>query len=215
MNFSGGMHEKSCLEGHIKQKYPSGEGNFISTVLFSEHMFQKKNDLFVVELLGAEPMHLRRIAAATGIAPSTALRLLTKLQADGVVDRREEGRNAVYFLKSTPEATIHSLMAEHQKLLRLLEESELRRIYAEITRETDGELVILFGSHANGTANEGSDIDLYVETTDPKKERAIELISDRIHLTIGSLRKDSDFFKEIVKNHVILQNAERFFRLIA
>jgi predicted nucleotidyltransferase len=50
-------------------------------------------------------------------------------------------------------------------------ENEIQEMTRRIVSETNPIKVILFGSHADGTAAEGSDVDLLVIHRDPVKER--------------------------------------------
>jgi predicted nucleotidyltransferase len=50
-------------------------------------------------------------------------------------------------------------------------EDEIEEMARRIVAEVDPVKVILFGSHANGTAQAGSDVDLLVIQRDPVRER--------------------------------------------
>ena len=131
-------------------------------------MLQKRNDFELVEQIRREPGHVRQLAAKTGMIPSTVLRTLRLLQQEGIVDYVREGRNTVYALKETFDAAIFLLMVEEYKLLKLSQQSALRAIIKALRTQTNGELIIFFGSHAKGTVTATSDIDVYVETKDRK-----------------------------------------------
>jgi predicted nucleotidyltransferase len=105
-------------------------------------------------------------------------------------------------------------MTEEYKLLKLTNQAKLRRIIQEIRLITDGELVVLFGSHSKGTATKNSDIDIYIETTNTNLKKEIRKISDDISVKIGNFNKENQLVKEIIKNHVIIQNTHRFYKLI-
>jgi predicted nucleotidyltransferase len=176
-------------------------------------MFHKINNLSIVALLANEPLHTRAIAKRLDTSPATAMRMLRLLQKNAIVDCKTEGKNKVYSLKQTPEAAIARVMAQQDKLQQLMRNPEMRLLYTELKAKTDGELIVLFGSHAKGIATKRSDIDIYVETEDEGLRKRIQRISDKLSVKIGAFRKDSDFGAEIVKNHVVIQNAERFCRL--
>lgn len=177
-------------------------------------MFQKRNDFEFVEILKQEPHHLRKIAAKTGLAPATALRALKTLQQENVVDYIREGKNTKYFLKETPEAKNYVFMTETYKQLKLLEQPLLRALSKELCEHTNGELIVLFGSYAKDTATKESDIDIYLETNNQELKKKLGKLSAKLSIHIGTLSKDTSLGKEIIRNHVILQNTERFYRII-
>lgn len=177
-------------------------------------MFRFRNDLECIELLRKENMHIRRISTALGIVPSTIMRTLRQLQKENVVDFRREGKNSKYFLKDTPEARIYLYQTEHYKLLKIIDKTDLRRIIKEIINNSSGELIIIFGSYANNTATKTSDIDIYIETGDKTLQRKLSEISPKLSIKYGPFRKDSDLGREIINNHIILQNVEKFYSLL-
>ncbi|MFP4524106.1 MAG: nucleotidyltransferase domain-containing protein [Candidatus Woesearchaeota archaeon] len=174
----------------------------------------QKNDIFrVVEILEKGPRHVRQLASDLGSNPTTAMRLLRQLEGANVVDFETQGRNKTYSLKDTPEAHTHLLLAEHLKLLRLLKDPTMRKMWKRLKDATEGELIILYGSHAKGEATKRSDIDLYIETDNRALKKEVEDISEKLEVKAGKLDKNSLLSKEIVKDHVVLQNAERFYDL--
>ena len=174
-------------------------------------MLQKRNDFEIIELLRKEPKHIRQIAQELALVPSTVMRTLKRLEQESIVDFRQQGKNKTYSLKNTPEAKAYLLMTENYKLQKILQNLELRRITKELQEATKGELIIVFGSHAKGTATKESDIDLYIETEDKKLKERITQISKKLSVKIGKLDKENLLTKEIVKNHIIIQNIERFY----
>ena len=177
------------------------------------HMLQKRNDFALVETLQKGPSHIRELANTLKLVPSTTLRTLHELQKKSVVDVKREGKNATYFLKQTPEARIYSLMTEHYKLLKLIQDPSLKQLTRELQAKTNGELIILFGSVAKGTATKESDIDLYIETTNETTKATVRAILSKISLKTGTFDTTTPLAKEIIKNHIIIQNTERFYHL--
>lgn len=179
-----------------------------------QHMLQKKNDLEIVEKISNSPKHIRRIAKELNLIPSTALRIIKKLEEEKVVDFKIEGKNKVYSLKETLEAQHYVLMSEIYKLNKIIQNPKLRRIIKELKGKTNGELIILFGSYAKGTKRKESDIDIYIESTETKLKEKLSIISEKLSIKTGKLDKENLLTKEIIKNHVIIQNFERYFQLI-
>jgi predicted nucleotidyltransferase len=176
-------------------------------------MFQSQNNLEIVSALQSGEKHLRELARSFKVAPSTAMRAIDILEAEGVVDCLTEGRNRICSLKMTPEARAYVMMAEQYRLLKLLRNPSLRRVIQELTSKTNGELIILFGSYANDKARNDSDIDVYIETKSPALKQKLQKISDKLSIQTGSFDKSSELGREIIRNHLVIQNAERFLAL--
>jgi len=179
-----------------------------------QHMLQKRNDFEIIECLLFQAKHIRYIGQKTKLNPSTVMRTLRNLENKGVVDFKREGRNKIYYLKDTPEARTYKYITEHYKLLKTLQNPKLRRIIKALTTISHGELIILFGSYANNTSKEESDIDIYVETESRELQKNMQNISEKLSIKIGKIDKENALTSEIIKNHVIIQNTERFYNVI-
>jgi predicted nucleotidyltransferase len=177
-------------------------------------MLQKRNDLDIIEHISEEPKHLRKIAQELHLIPSTVQRTVKKLENEKVLDSITEGKNKKYFLKDTPEAENYKAMSELHKLNKTIQKPQLRRIIKELKTKTNNELIILFGSYASNKETKDSDIDVYIETGDLKLKESLSKISDKLSIKWGKLDKNSLFAKELVKNHVIIQNRERYEQII-
>lgn len=173
-------------------------------------MLQKENIIIALD----KPKHIRQIAAELKLVPSTVLRILKKMQKSNIVDSFQDGRNTKYFLKDTPEAKINQYISEYFRLENVIKNPLIRRIYNELLSLTNNELIVLFGSYANETHNKNSDVDVYIETNDSNLVRKLSGISSRLSIKSGILRKDSELAREIVNNHIIIQNVERFYSLL-
>lgn len=173
-------------------------------------MLQKRNDLEIIELLRKEQAHIRLIGKRLNLIPSTVLRTVKRLEDEKVVDFKVQGKNKTYFLKDTPESRIYLLMSEHYKLLKCLENQKLRRIFKQLKDKTCGELIVLFGSYAKGSAKKDSDVDIFVETKNRSVRAELNAISDELSIKIGELNKNDLLSKEIIKDHIVIQNVEIF-----
>jgi len=177
-------------------------------------MLQKRNDLEIVGLLRRGSSHVRQMSESLGMVPSTVMRTVQRLEKEGVVDFKQAGKNKTYSLKNTLEAQQYLYMTEHYQLLKILQDPQLRRVICQLKDNTESQLVVLFGSHATGTANKNSDIDVFVETRDKDLKEKLTALSEKLSIKIGKLDKDNLLTKEIIKKHVILQNVERFYQAI-
>lgn len=59
----------------------------------------------------------------------------------------------------------------------MISEAKITEVVSKIAKDFNPEKIILFGSYANGTANENSDLDLIViqETDQPRHKRGIDI----------------------------------------
>jgi len=176
-------------------------------------MLQIRNDLEIIELLRKGPRHIRRLGEEIGLIPSTVMRTIRKLEEENTLDFRQEGKNKVYFLKNTPEAKAYIFLTENYKLLKALNNAKVRRIVKELQEKTKGELIVLFGSYAKNNYKKGSDIDIYLETQNKQLKKELEKISEKLSIKIGKLNKDNLLTKEIIKDHIIIQNIDRFYQI--
>ena len=117
-------------------------------------------------------------------------------------------------MKATPEAKTYLFMSEHYKFLKIIQNKKLRRIVKQLQEKTSGELIVLFGSYAKGLEKKSSDVDVFIQTKDRKLRDELREISDELSVKIGELKKDDLLSKEIIKDHVILQNIELFYKTI-
>ena len=72
-------------------------------------------------------------------------------------------------------------------------------------------LALLFGSYAKNTAHNKSDIDLYVETENLGLKKELENLNSKISVKIGKFNRDSLLIKEIIDNHVIIKDFEKYY----
>ncbi|MBM3199981.1 nucleotidyltransferase domain-containing protein, partial [Candidatus Woesearchaeota archaeon] len=131
---------------------------------------------------------------------------------ENVVDYREEGKNKVYFLKKNSESRSYIFMAEHYKLIRMLEiYPYLRKAVEKIQLDKRISLAVIFGSYAKNTANKNSDVDVYIETRDKKIKQDLEGTDSKLSIKIGAYDRKNLLIKEIEKNHVIIKGVEGFY----
>jgi predicted nucleotidyltransferase len=125
------------------------------------------------------------------------MRIVNKLKEENILDYKIEGKNKIFFLKDNFES-----ITKYYKFLKLLQIVKLRMIIKKITKN---ELIVLFESYAKNIQTKNSDIDIYIETQDEKKS------SEKLSIKIGKLNKENFLSKEIIKDHVIIKNVERFY----
>ena len=177
-------------------------------------MVQKRGnlELDIIELLLQKEAHIREIAKSLDESHTTISRKLNNLVKEDVIDFKREGKNKIFFLKKSFVSKNYVLKAESHKLTKLLRKyPELSVIFEEILKKASEDLVILFGSYAKGTAKKSSDIDIYIETRNRGVKKIVESVHSNVKVKIGSFDPKSNLIKEIIKNHVIIKGAEKFY----
>ena len=175
-------------------------------------MSQKNYNTLIIENLLKSSNHVRGIAEDIGTNQTTVSRKLQELYKENVVDYRYEGKNKVYFLKRSLEAKQYACIAEFHKAIRIINKYPfMRKIFEQLRKNDNIHLAILFGSYAKGNPARNSDIDIYIEATEPNLKKQAESIDSRIRAKIGKYDKDNILIKEIQKNHVIIKGVEEYY----
>ena len=174
-------------------------------------MEQKLYNYEIVLNLLKKNNHLRQIAKELNINHMTVKRVLEYLVKENVLDVRKEGKNNVYSIKKTLEAKNFVFMAEIYKLNRFIKKHpELKQGLRDF-KKISAELVVIFGSYANGTETNKSDIDIYIETQSNKIKREVLRINKKFNIKTGRYDKENLLIKEIEKNHIIVKGVEVFY----
>jgi predicted nucleotidyltransferase len=173
-------------------------------------------------------LHVRAIAKLLGTNHVTILPYLKQLEKNKILRHESIGRNKQYLLNSANILTkYHLTTAEELVTIDFLEKDQLMRKLAENLNAIDtSNPLILFGSYANGTATDDSDIDLFTigtltktqhnhvkkfEATFGKKINVKTATPERFNTAI---RTGDILIKEIVRNHIILRNADSFVTML-
>ncbi len=110
----------------------------------------------------------REVARLVGLSPSTALQALGILVSRGLARRRTVGRAHVF--QANRDSYLFGLLEDLLRSEGRVREEMLERARGAVG---DGALsLVLFGSHARGTAGPSSDLDLLVVTADPRAMEA-------------------------------------------
>lgn len=175
------------------------------------HVEQNLANEIVLHLL-REPVHLRGLADALQVNHMTIARKLAVLQNDNIVDYTKEGKNKVYFLKKSIESRNLAIASELYKQSRAVAQYPLLRdVIQSVIAIPEIRFALIFGSYAKGTAHEGSDIDLFIETLDRELKKGLEQQNSLISVNIGPFDRESPLIREIMSNHIIIRGVEDYF----
>jgi len=168
--------------------------------------------------------HTREMAKLTKKSHVTLLPHLRALEKDKILIAKTIGKNKVYALN------LDNILAKNYLIISELVESILfqeqvfliKKITTEISKLNLSGSLILFGSYVKKTFKEESDIDLFylgeLKETDMTKIKSIgKTYGKTINLKTATsrnfesgLRKKDALIIEILKYHLILQNADAF-----
>ena len=177
-------------------------------------MVQNRDKALFEIILALErgPLHVRALSRKISLPHSTVIRALSELEKEHAVDYNIIGKNKEYFLMNNVYARAFFIMAEQYNLLKIVRKyPKTAPIIKDILSGHNKGIVAIFGSHAKGSANNDSDIDIYAETKDSGVKKSIELINSRISVKTGAFDANSLLIREIIKFHVLISGAEEFY----
>jgi len=169
-------------------------------------------------------LYVRKMAKLLGKSHVSLLPYLKKLEKGKILKSEISGRNKIYKLNLDNNLTKeHIIIAEKQRTLKFIEkEFFIKKIYDEILNLNLNGGMILFGSYVSGSYNKKSDIDLFYIGKIKEKEKMElknlgKIYKKQIHLTVMNMKQFNKalennviLIKEIIKNHLILQNPDIF-----
>jgi predicted nucleotidyltransferase len=159
-----------------------------------------------------------QIAKKLKMNQKTVSNVLNLLEKENIIKYVTEGKNKYYFLnKLNPKILdILKIIEIERKNIFLEKNIKLQDLFLELEKRAEG-VVIIFGSYANSTNNEKSDLDVFIFG----KRVEIKDLEDKYNLEINIItsnrekfNKEEVFIKEIIKNHIILRGVEEFIELI-
>ena len=158
------------------------------------------------------------IASKLNMNQKTVSNVLNKLEKQHIIKYKEEGRNKYYFLNKLNPSTKEMIkLVEVNKRIVLFEKyKKLSSLFSEIEKRAKG-ITLVFGSYANFTKNEKSDLDVFVIGSVAEISDLETLYNIKINIvksTIDKFKSNDLFLKEIINNHILLKGVEEFIELI-
>ncbi|MCK5625196.1 nucleotidyltransferase domain-containing protein [Candidatus Pacearchaeota archaeon] len=160
----------------------------------------------------------RNVAQKLKVNQKTVSNTLNELERENILKFTQEGKNKYYYLnKFYPYIRETIQLIETQRKINFLEEhNKLKELFLELEKRIKG-ILIIFGSYANFSSNEKSDLDLFVIGEIKDTEDLEELYNIKINIVKSNknkFNKEDYIIKEIIKNHIVLKGAEDFIKLI-
>jgi len=173
-------------------------------------------------------IHVRAMAKLISTSHVTLLPHLKRLEQLKILYSEKTGKNKEYRLNKDNILTKHYLtITEELTTINYLEKNFLMKKLAEHLASTDtASPLILFGSYTKDYATEESDIDLFCIGKTPQNQinhikKFESTFGKKINIETATtenfntaLRTGDILIKEIIKNHIILQNADPFVTML-
>ena len=160
----------------------------------------------------------REVAKKLRMNQKTVSNVLNELEKEHILKFAQEGKNKYYHLNEFYPCIKELIqLVEIQRKINFLEKyKKIKELFSKLEERTNG-ILIIFGSYANFSANEKSDLDVFVVG----KIKNPDDLEDFYNVKINVIKIDEDRFdknehviKEIIKNHIILRGTEDFIELI-
>jgi len=173
-------------------------------------------------------LHVRAIAKLLDTSHVTILPHLKQLEKIKILQHEKIGRNKQYILNKANILTKYYLtITEQLTTINYLEKNLIIKKLAEhLTAINTPNPIILFGSYADNSATDESDIDLFSIGTLTKNQlshiKKFEItFGKKINIKTATtqnfntgLRTGDILIKEIVRNHIILSNPDPFITML-
>jgi predicted nucleotidyltransferase len=168
-----------------------------------------------------ESFTIRELSLVRKINYKSAYEVVKKLQKDGCINIVNKGNSSLCQFNKNFTDLVY--LAEKERLQDILNDSNIKIIYRELQKVKTQSIVLLFGSYAKKTNSKSSDIDLLIVSNNAKLiEEKISWIPKKIDITsinyneFDTMLKSKEFtvVSEVVKNNVILQSIEDYYRFV-
>lgn len=166
--------------------------------------------------------YIREVERLLKISPRTAQLILEDLEDKGIIESKTKGKIKTFKLNPSEFTKRYLVFVEQYKAIAFLEEKLLiKEIIEKITPHIKG-IGIIFGSYVKGLEKDDSDLDIFIAGSYKKEE--IKKVSKTFGIDISikcypirtfekNIAKDI-LLKEVLKNHVVFLNAERFIQAV-
>ncbi|MGK0209107.1 MAG: putative nucleotidyltransferase [Patescibacteria group bacterium] len=158
------------------------------------------------------PSHGRQIAKLLNTSLTRIQKIIKVLYTENIIDYNEQGKNHIYYLKNNLKVKTYRINAENYKLHNYLGKfPDLEPMIQEISEEFPKNIIILFGSFAKNTQTKSSDIDIYIDTSRKEIKKTLESQYYQLDVKIGKFDLKSPLIQEIIKHHIIINGAEKYY----
>jgi len=154
------------------------------------------------------------IAKKKNLNQKTVSNYLNKLEKEHILKSKTQGKNKLYALNlDNKEIAANFIIAvEHLRTVNFYKKNILIKEIAEKLKLHINGMAIIFGSYAKNTQKKDSDLDILVIGKCDEKEinKLSNIYKIEVNLKIYSKLEWDFLTKEVIKNHIIIKNAEQF-----
>ena len=184
-------------------------------------MLLNKNKLRILEEFSTNyigRIYGRDVAKKLRMNQKTVSNILNELEKEHILKFTQEGKNKYYYMNEFyPYIKEIIQLMEIQKKINFLEKyNKLKELFLKLGTQSE-RILIVFGSYANFSANEKSDLDIFAMGDIENVEDLEEIYNLKINILKSNKNKfnmNEHIVKEIIKNHVVLKGIEDFVDLI-
>jgi DNA-binding transcriptional ArsR family regulator len=202
------------LEGYLIEK-------FKYMITYMSNMILNNNILCILENFTGDyskRIYGRDISKKLKMNQKTVSNVLNKLEKENILKFSIEGKNKYYYVNILkPDIKEIVKLVEINKKIKFIEKyKKFRELFNKFELRTDGILVV-FGSYADFSSNEKSDLDVLIIGKNEELKDLEELYNIKINIVkIDKKKFDKDdiLIREVIKNHIILKGIENFIELI-
>ncbi len=170
-----------------------------------------------------ENYSIRKIALQRKVNYKSAYNALKALEKQGIAELKSAGNTTLCSFNNNFNDLVFK--AEYSRRETLFKKREFPVIYNSLAKLEFPFILLLFGSHAKGTVNKHSDIDLLLicdEEHFKKVQETINIFPQEIHLTPVTYEsfirmatsKGFSVVSESLKKNIILIGIEEYYRLL-
>lgn len=173
-------------------------------------------------------LHARAMAKKLGVSHVTLLPHLRQLEKSKIILSRKVGKNKEYLLNPNNSLTKNYLeIAEKLVTINYLAKNfQIKKISDQLSSLNLAGSLVLFGSYTKDYSTEESDIDLFhlgrleqKQQSEIKKcgkiyGKEINFKNSSIENFVNCLRTGDTLIREIIENHIVLQNPDLFVNLL-
>jgi predicted nucleotidyltransferase len=185
-----------------------------------------RNYLKVLELFTRgfnSEFYIRETSKKLNLSTRTAQIILNDFEKKGVLNSKLSGKTKLYFLnKQNIVSKSYIILAENYKLINFyINHYEIKQFFSNILKHFSEEIILVFGSFARHKEKEESDLDVLIINNKKINKNILNKYMERYSIKINikfcrfeNFNKNDYLIKEIIKNHICINNTEKFIKLI-
>lgn len=185
-------------------------------------MKNNKLEIIIQLIETGKKLTIHKLSQETGISYKNVYDIVKNFQKENIITLEKLGNAYHITINKKPTPIIYQ--AEYQRRKELLEKSDFQILYQKLESLKFPFITLLFGSHAQKTANKKSDIDLMIiaeENRHKEIDRVLSILPINIHsifLTTEefiNMHRSTEFsvVQEAVKSNIILIGIEDYYRV--